>query len=165
MRQFVTYRVSYLLFFFVTLSFLTACGHRAFQKNKAKSGQQNKSQLIKFAGKNGAVKKESENGNYIVTLYSNDPTIPLKKIHTWTVNVKTKNGKIVDDAKVYIFGGMPMHKHDFPTKPIIKQYMGDGNYKVEGIKFSMLGHWQMRFNIKQKNGVRDRVVFDIHINN
>ncbi len=115
-----------------------------------------------YASIEAAVTKLSEEGRYNVTLYTDNTAVPMKKIHSWTLHIETKDGEIVEDAKVFVFGGMPAHQHDFPTKPRVKQYLGKGNYKVEGIKFSMPGHWEMRFNIKRKDQ-RDRVVFDINL--
>lgn len=55
-----------------------------------------------------------------------------------------------------------MHNHEFPTIPRVKEYLGNGGYRVEGIKFSMIGHWEMHFNIEHDKK-RDRVEFKIHI--
>jgi cytochrome c peroxidase len=64
---------------------------------------------------------------------------------------------------VFINGGMPMHRHGFPTKPSSKTYLGNGNYRVEGIKFNMHGEWEMRFNIRMQGGHSDRVVFKVDL--
>lgn len=115
-----------------------------------------------FAGKQHGVTKTSKKGIYEITLYSSKAPIPQRTIHDWILHIETRDGVIVEDAKVFIFGGMPMHQHGFPTKPRVKQYLGNGNYRVEGIKFNMPGHWEMRFNIKHK-GKLDRVIYKIHL--
>jgi len=115
-----------------------------------------------YALKENQATKMSKQGNYNVSLYSNESPIPMSRIHTWTVHIERPNGEPVGNAKVYVFGGMPMHNHDFPTVPKAKKYLGNGDYLVEGIKFSMLGHWEMRFNIKEGRK-QDRVVFEVQM--
>jgi len=61
-----------------------------------------------------------------------------------------------------VFGGIPAHKHGFPTKPKANKYLGNGDYLVEGIKFNMPGEWEMQFNIKNDNK-SSRAVFNIHL--
>jgi hypothetical protein len=117
-----------------------------------------KTKAAKFTTLEHAVTQPSEDGKYIFTLHSTDPDIPFKKIHSWIVHIETKEGKPVEKAKVYVFGGMPVHQHDFPTKPKVKKYLGNGDYLVVGIKFNMPGEWEMRFNIKDGN-TSSRVVF------
>ena len=101
-----------------------------------------------FVDREHAVTQPSEDGEYVMSLHSTDSSIPFKKIHSWVLHIETKDGKFVEDAKVYVFGGMPVHQHGFPTKPRVKKYLGNGDYLVEGIKFNMPGDWEMRFNIK-----------------
>lgn len=102
----------------------------------------------KFTDREHAVTQPSEDGEYLFSLHSTDPAVPFKKIHSWIVHIETKDGKPVENAKVFVFGGMPVHQHGFPTKPRVKKYLGNGDYLVEGIKFNMPGEWEMRFNIK-----------------
>jgi len=103
-----------------------------------------------------------ENKHFVMFLFCNESPIPMSKIHDWTLHLETPDGKIVENAKVFIFGGMPMHNHEFPTIPRVKEYLGNGDYRVEGIKFSMLGHWEMHFSV-DKNGKQDRAIFEIHL--
>lgn len=114
-----------------------------------------------YTNRSNAVTHISKSGNYRVSLFSNESPIPVKKIHTWTVHVEDKTGKPFEEGKVYVNGGMPMHNHDFPTVPKVTGYLGNGDYKVEGIKFNMYGHWEIRFNI-QRGRDTDRVVFNFN---
>lgn len=115
-----------------------------------------------FIDREHAVTQPSENGEYVFSLHSTDPKIPFKKIHNWIVHIETKDGKPLEGAKVFVFGGMPAHRHGFPTKPRVKKYLGDGDYLVEGIKFNMPGVWEMRFNIKDGNK-SGRVVYRFNL--
>jgi len=109
-----------------------------------------------------AVTQPSEDGEYVMSLHSADSSIPFKKIHSWVLHIETKDGQPVEDAKVYVFGGMPVHQHGFPTKPRVKKYLGNGDYLVEGIKFNMPGDWEMRFNINDGHK-RSRTVFQFNL--
>jgi len=145
---------SYLIHVFLFL-FIFVCVGCA---NKSENNRQSK----KYSDRAHAVSVKSQDGHYIVSLFSNEYPIPLAKIHQWIVHVETTNGNPVESANVFVFGGMPLHQHGFPTKPKVRGHVGNGDYLVEGIKFSMMGHWEMRFNIKE-NDKRDRVVFDINL--
>jgi len=110
--------------------------------------------------KSSATTVLSDDKKYRVTLYSNTFPIPLQKIHSWTAHIEYANGKPLEKAKIYIHGGMPIHRHGFPVTPRVKKYLGNGNYLIKGVKFSMIGEWEMRLNIKEKTQ-RDRAVFRI----
>ncbi len=115
-----------------------------------------------YRNKENAVERYSDDNKYKVTLYSNFYPLPINKVHTWTAHIETASGEIVENAKVRIHGGMPAHKHGFPTKPRVNTYVGNGDYLIEGVKFSMPGEWEMRLNIREDKILRrDRVVFKI----
>ena len=99
----------------------------------------------------------ADDRKYVVSLYSNETPVPMQKIHSWTLHVE-KDGKPLEGAKIYIHGGMPAHRHGFPSKPRVTKDLGNGDYLIEGMKFSMIGEWEIRTNIKEV-GQRDRAVF------
>lgn len=117
---------------------------------------------LMYTSRDKAVTQTSQKGNYRVTLFSNNSPIPLQQIHNWTVHVEDMDGKPYE-GRVFVNGGMPMHRHGFPTKPKSKKYLGNGDYQVDGVKFNMHGEWEMRFNIKMKGGHSDRVVFKVNL--
>ena len=152
----------------VALTTLSACA-----KNKREIQAQNKTPTLNLelkAPDNIVVKGNFSKGSptvimsddkiYRVSLYSNNFPIPLQKIHSWTAHIEYANGKPLENAKIYIHGGMPAHRHGFPVTPRVKKYLGNGNYLIKGIKFSMMGEWEMRLNIKEQTQ-RDRAVFRI----
>ena len=126
------------------------------------NAETDKTSKHQYAGIEHAVTELSESGNYRFTLYSKPSPIPLKKIHSWILKVENNDGNPVTNAKLFINGGMPAHRHGFPTKPVVKKYLGNGEYLVEGIKFTMPGYWEMRFTMSIKNK-RERVVFKINL--
>lgn len=112
---------------------------------------------------NGQVfNKKSEKGYYQVSLFPNLHPLPLRKIHSWTVQILKTDLQPIENADIFVYGGMPSHQHDFPTTPQIIKKMAKGKYLVDGIKFSMFGEWQIRFTIIEKDQ-RDFVSFDIHL--
>ena len=42
---------------------------------------------------------------------------------------------------------MPQHGHGLPTRPQVTQDLGNGDYLVEGLKFQMIGWWEVRYTI------------------
>ena len=117
---------------------------------------------MRFIDREHAVSQMSEKGRYRITLFSNVSPIPVQQIHSWTVVVEDAAGKPYE-GRVFFSGGMPMHRHGFPTKPQSKRYLGDGNYLVEGIKFNMHGEWELRFRIPTSDGRADRAVFKVDL--
>lgn len=155
---------------FLSILLVTACG-----TSKREQQMINKSTTLSFENftasnmvikgnfsKASATTVLSADKKYRVTLYSDTFPIPMQKIHSWIVHIEQANGKPLEEAKIYIHGGMPEHRHGFPVTPRVRKYLGDGNFLIEGVKFSMIGNWEMRLNIKEKT-VRDRAVFKIKI--
>jgi len=107
---------------------------------------------------------DTDDGKYKVRLHSDNIPVPMNRIHSWTVRITTPDGAPVEDAKIYVHGGMPAHRHGFPTTPRAKTYLGNGEYRIDGVKFSMSGRWEMRINIKQEKLLRrDRAVFQVDL--
>ena len=55
---------------------------------------------------------------------------------------------------------MPQHNHGFPTTPEVTEELGDGDYMIEGMKFSMGGWWELQLSINAAAG-SDSVTFNI----
>ena len=155
---------------FMMFATLSACS-----QNKREQQLENKSPTLTFEtftpsnvvikgdfSKTSATTVLSTDKKYRVTLYSNTFPIPMQKIHSWTAHIEKANGKPLDKAKIYIHGGMPVHRHGFPVTPRVRKNLGDGKFLIEGVKFSMIGDWEMRLNIKEETA-RDRAIFKIKI--
>ena len=94
-------------------------------------------------------------GTYTPTL---DP-LTTGKLHSWTLHLETADGQPVENATMTIHGDMPGHGHGLPTKPIVSQHRGNGDYLVEGIKFQMPGWWYVEFDVVA-GGKEDKIRFD-----
>jgi len=105
---------------------------------------------------------DSENKQFRVSYAGDRERLPLNRIHTWTLTVKTSDGAPVTGAEITLVGDMPEHGHGLPTEPEVTEELGDGRYLVEGVKFSMPGWWVITFNIKSGQ-VQDSASFNLFL--
>ena len=106
-----------------------------------------------------SAERTTENGVFKVS-YSSDENIVINKMHTWTLHVETVDGQPVENAVITVDGGMPQHGHGLPTAPQVTEYLGNGDYLVDGLKFQMGGWWEVRFNITAGD-VTDTITFNL----
>ena len=105
---------------------------------------------------------ESERGLFRVSFASSIEPIRINRIHEWTVHVETIDGTAVQGAILSITGGMPDHDHGLPTSPRVTAELGNGDYRVQGLRFHMRGAWSISIAID--DGVRsDTVAIDLII--
>ena len=64
--------------------------------------------------------------------------------------------------RITVDGGMPAHNHGLPTQPRVTQNLGEGCYKVEGLRFHMQGHWEMKIGI-ESGGATDTVIIPLDL--
>lgn len=101
--------------------------------------------LISFASSNENIsesKFSSIDSNFHLSVKSKIDPIPLNQIHQWVVHITNQNNEPVINATLTIDGGMPAHNHGLPTQPVATE-IGQGNYLIEGVKFSMTGNWEL----------------------
>lgn len=103
---------------------------------------------------------DSDKGYYMVSYTSDVDPIEINRIHAWTLHVATVDGIPVEDAEISVDGGMPAHNHGLPTKPRVTENLGDGLYRVEGLRFHMGGAWEVTFTIESGGNV-DTASFDL----
>ena len=104
---------------------------------------------------------DSRNSRFTVTLESTESQFALNEFRVWQLTViDAASGEIVTPARVSVGGGMPMHGHGLPSQPQVTEYLGDGRYQIEGLKFNMLGKWVLEFDIVTKS-VSDTVKFEL----
>lgn len=103
--------------------------------------------------------KNTAKGTYAVAIEPEAGTFTQNEMHSWVLTVKTPAGEAVTGAKVAIDGGMPQHGHGLPTAPQAAE-VGEGRYKIEGVRFNMSGWWELKFAITAAQG-EDDVVFNL----
>jgi hypothetical protein len=95
--------------------------------------------------------------------YAGDLQPPaINRIHGGVLHLETRTGEAVADARLTIAGGMPEHDHGLPTQPRVTGYLGDGNYRVEGLRYHMHGAWELVITIDAQ-GKRDTVVIPLQL--
>lgn len=105
--------------------------------------------LIPFASSKDNISRSSissVDSLFHISIKSKIDPIPLNKIHQWVIHVSNSSNRPVENAKILIDGGMPIHNHGLPTQPMATE-IGQGDYLIEGIKFSMTGVWEVWFYI------------------
>ena len=95
-----------------------------------------------------------------VSYVSETVPIPVGRIIAWKLNVHTADGRPVKDAVISINGDMPEHGHGLPTQPEVVKGTKDGDYIVQGLKFSMPGWWVITFTVKRQD-LDDTVTFNL----
>jgi hypothetical protein len=59
-------------------------------------------------------------------------------------------------------GGMPLHNHGMPTRPRITEELGEGDYRLEGMRFHMRGAWEVSIEIAA-DGKTDTVIIKLSL--
>ena len=102
----------------------------------------------------------SDKGVYRVSYVASSSVIPINQMHRWTLHIETADGQLVENATIIVDGDMPEHGHGLPTRPQMTEYLGNGDYLIEGVKFQMGGWWVMDFSITA-NDQSDQVHFNL----
>jgi YtkA-like len=114
------------------------------------------------AGGEAGTAYASQHGLYSVSYESLLKPITINRMHAWILTVKSASGEPVEDAEITVDGGMPAHNHGLPTQPRVTQNLGEGRYKVEGLRFHMQGHWEMKIGIEAA-GKTDTVIIPLDL--
>jgi hypothetical protein len=112
------------------------------------------------AGLDTATERLTDNGLYRVSFRSDLDPLAINQMHSWTLTVATADGQPVANAAITVDGGMPQHGHGLPTNPQVTEYLGDGRYRVEGLRFQMGGWWEVKFDISA-GGQNDAITFNL----
>ena len=108
-------------------------------------------------------RQTSQQGYFSVELRASAKQTALSEFQTWLLLIRDAvSDEPVTPVRVAVGGGMPAHGHGLPTQPQVTEYLGDGQYQLEGLMFNMAGQWQLIFEIITNNK-SDRVVFDVLI--
>ena len=92
----------------------------------------------------------------------NGAPAPIGKYHNWTVLILDQQSNPVNPALISVTGGMPGHGHGLPTQPRVTEYLGNGRYKIEGMKFNMDGDWTLQVHVATET-IRDVAEFNFNV--
>lgn len=104
----------------------------------------------------------SRAGHFQVTVAPDLEPLAINTIHRWVVDVLTAEGAPVPSAEITIRGGMPTHDHGLPTRPEATEYLGEGRYLIEGMRFHMAGYWEVVLGI-ETDAQSDEVVIPLEL--
>lgn len=90
--------------------------------------------------------------DYRVTWSIVEGPLEINRMHSWILHIEDENGKTVEGAVVDVEGGMPEHDHGLPTKPRVTKELGDGDYRLDGVRFHMSGYWEVIVTITTETG-------------
>ena len=113
-----------------------------------------------FAGLDVSRSKTTASGLFVASFQPERGVVRQGELQSWLLTLKTVKGAPVEGAAITVSGGMPQHSHGLPTSPQATDYLGDGRYRIDGLKFTMSGWWQLRFAISAAAG-SDTVVFNV----
>ncbi len=105
--------------------------------------------------------RASAEGLFLASLEPEQALRP-RQMQQIRVVVTDREGRAVEGADLTIDGGMPQHGHGLPTRPRVTQGLGDGAYRIEGVRFNMGGWWELKVTIAA-GGVTDTVTFNLDL--
>lgn len=106
--------------------------------------------------------KSSDGKLYVVAIAPEKEPVVQGELHSWVLTLAAPDGKPVDGAQITVDGGMPQHGHGLPTGPQMTAALGQGRYRIEGVKFNMGGWWELKFAISAPPG-DDSVTFNVSL--
>jgi hypothetical protein len=121
-----------------------------------------KREIVAEDSRNYESTRLSDGGKYRVSIRPPDGKVPMQRMHSWVLHVEGAGGAAVDSASICIDGGMPEHGHGLPTRPAVTEALHHGDYRIDGMKFSMGGWWVVKFTIDAAAGV-DSIRFNLKL--
>ena len=106
--------------------------------------------------------RSTARGLYRVSIAPEAATFDRATLHSWIARVRTADDVPVEGATISIDGGMPQHGHGLPTAPAVTASLGDGRYRIEGVRFNMGGWWEFKLAIQAAAG-QDDVTFNLDL--
>ena len=103
----------------------------------------------------------SQHGHFVVSYKPDAGQMAVNQLQSWTVHIETPAGAPVDAAKITVGGGMADMGHGLPTAPSVSR-SGGGDYRVQGLEFSMPGAWTVTFAVAA-GGVSDQASFQLYL--
>lgn len=98
----------------------------------------------------------SSSGRYQATLTcATAPTVAL--FQECALQLSSEQA-LPPDLSLAVDGGMPAHGHGLPTAPQAVPTGKSGEFRIDGLKYSMVGEWVLGFWLHSAAG-QDKIVF------
>ncbi len=95
---------------------------------------------------------ETQADELIVTYTTPAGAPQINRMHSWILHIENAAGITIEGARIEVVGGMPEHDHGLPTLPRVTEELGDGDYKLDGMRFHMSGYWEIVVTITTDEG-------------
>lgn len=102
----------------------------------------------------------SKRGLFVVTWQSELEPLQINELHAWVLHLENPQGVAITGATIEVDGGMPEHDHGLATEPRVTAELGDGDYRLDGLRFHMRGNWELLLTIVAA-GKTDSVVLKV----
>jgi len=102
---------------------------------------------------------ESASGHFRVAINGGFDDAAIGAFLGRDITIVGEDGAPVLGAVITVGGGMPGHGHGLPTRPDVAE-IGEGRYRVEGLRFTMPGRWFLLLEI-DAGGETDTATIDI----
>jgi hypothetical protein len=104
----------------------------------------------------------SQAGLYRISIRPEQGAARIGALHSWLVEVASRSGAPVAPTQLVFDGGMPQHRHGFETSPRVTDVLGDGVFRVDGVRFQMPGTWTLRVDVAAADGI-DFALFEVEV--
>ena len=121
----------------VLLLFMSAGGTACFNDNPASASSERPSPV--WAGKSASGLRAE--------LRPAAERVRINQDQDWILTLLGSDGAPLYPARARVDGGMPQHGHGLPTRPRVTRYLGEGRYRVEGLRFNMGGAWTLQIHV------------------
>ena len=102
----------------------------------------------------------SHNGVYRASLISQSDERRGRDAGAWTVEVRTASGTPVEHATLAVESWMPDHERSAAAAARVTGSLGDGRYRVEGLRLDARGWWNVRLTVAAPAGT-DSLAFNV----
>ncbi|HXG29384.1 MAG TPA: FixH family protein [Nevskiales bacterium] len=102
--------------------------------------------------------RQTRQGRYRVRIL--ERVSQAQGFESWRLLIVDADKRPVAGASLQVSGGMPEHGHGLPTRPRVTRGGAPGEYRVEGLQFSMPGWWEVSLYIYSQQR-DDSVTFNI----
>lgn len=104
----------------------------------------------------------SRQQRYRLTVVQRPEPVPLQEFQSWLLHVEDAQHRPVTGAALTVAGGMPQHGHGLPSRPRVTEQASAGDYRVDGLQFTMPGWWEVKVYVS-KDRRDDFAVFNVFL--
>ena len=104
----------------------------------------------------------SREQRYRLTVTERPDTLRLQEFQSWVLHIEDAGHRPVTGAALTVSGGMPQHGHGLPSRPRVQEQPTAGDYRVDGLQFSMPGWWEVKVYVS-KDRRDDFAVFNVFL--